>query len=100
VALSESERAITLMPKVRPRRAPGKFSLEPRGVCLEEAAYYVGISATKFTALIHEGRMPLPKAVGGRRVWCRHALDAAFDALPEAGSRAMEGGDVWSEMSA
>lgn len=99
-AVSAIEGASGRVPEARRQRAPWKFSLEPRGLCLEEAAYYIGVSATKFTTMINEGRMPLAKAAGGRRIWCRHALDAAFDALPEAGSRAAEGVDPWSEMSA
>lgn len=58
-------------------------SLPPRGLQREIAAKYVGISATKFDQLVQEGRMPQPKRVDGRKVWDRHALDLAFDALPD-----------------
>ena len=60
-------------------------NLPPRGVCRAAAAQYIGVSATKFDALVLDGRMPGPKRIDGRCVWDRRALDVAFDALPEDG---------------
>lgn len=57
-------------------------SLAPRGLQREVAAAYVGISATKFDEMVADGRMPAPKTVDRRKIWDRHALDLAFDALP------------------
>jgi predicted DNA-binding transcriptional regulator AlpA len=53
-----------------------------RGLHREEAAAYVGVSPTKFDAMIGDGRMPKPKHIDGRRVWDVRALDYAFDQLP------------------
>lgn len=74
-------------------------SLPPRGLQREVAAAYVGISATKFDQLVQEGRMPQPKRVDGRKVWDRHALDLAFDALPDDGPGGGPGGPSsdWDE---
>lgn len=55
----------------------------PRGLSREEAARYIGVSATKFDQMIAENQMPRPKRLGGRVVWDRIALDMAFNALPD-----------------
>jgi predicted DNA-binding transcriptional regulator AlpA len=54
-----------------------------RGLSREEAAMYVGISATKFDAMVLDGRMPKPKRVDGRKVWDVRRLDTFFEALPD-----------------
>jgi excisionase family DNA binding protein len=54
-----------------------------RGLSREEAAQYVGISATKFDQLVRSGRMPKAKQIDGRKVWDVRRLDIAFDALPD-----------------
>lgn len=79
------------------------LSLPPRGLSREEAAAYVGIGATKFDALVADGRMPPPKRIDGRRVWDRVALDRAFAALPdEAGGRGHDDAhaDKWDRVEA
>lgn len=60
-------------------------TLPRRGLHREEAAIYVGVSATKFDAMVEDGRMPRPKRIDGRNVWDLRALDLAFDALPDDG---------------
>lgn len=50
-----------------------------RGLRREEAAAYVGFSASKFDALVRDGIMPKPGRFGGCTVWDRLALDRAFD---------------------
>ena len=55
----------------------------PRGLRREAAAYYVGVSPSKFDEWVLTGLMPAPKKEGGVVVWDRRKLDAAFDALPE-----------------
>ena len=57
-------------------------SLPPRGLSRVWAAQYVGISPSLFDQMVADGRMPGPKEINSRRVWDRHALDAAFEALP------------------
>lgn len=61
----------------------------PRGLSRVEAARYVGVSPSTFDKLVNSGEMPQPKRVGGRRIYDRVALDAAFDLL-DMGA----GGDV------
>jgi predicted DNA-binding transcriptional regulator AlpA len=69
-------------PRVRRLR---EVSVPRRGLRREEAAVYVGISPSKFDQLVKDERMPRPKRVDGLAVWDKHALDYAFDALPEDG---------------
>jgi predicted DNA-binding transcriptional regulator AlpA len=59
-------------------------SIPPRGLSRQQAAEYIGISATKFDELVKDGRMPKPKQIDGRIVWDRVLLDEAFEALVDA----------------
>lgn len=70
--------------------------IEPRGLGRELAARYVGISPTKFDALVKAGRMPKPKVIDARRVWDRVELDLAFESLPSDEPQA----SVWDEVLA
>jgi len=56
--------------------------LAPRGISRTEAATYVGVGTTLFDQMVHDGRMPHPKTINGRKVWDVWALDRAFTALP------------------
>jgi excisionase family DNA binding protein len=56
-------------------------SISPRGLSRQQAAEYIGVSATKFDELVKDGRMPKPKQIDGRIVWDRVLLDEAFEAL-------------------
>lgn len=58
-------------------------TLLPRGLNREEAAEYVGVSATKFDEMVKDKRMPPPKMIDARRVWDRVRLDRAFENLPD-----------------
>ena len=51
-----------------------------RGLSREEAAMYLGISASKFDELVRDGRMPRPKRIDTRKIWDVRDLDVAFDA--------------------
>lgn len=53
----------------------------PRGLCREEAAYYVGVGTTKFDQMVQDGRMPRGKRIDGRVVWDRVQLDQAFSEI-------------------
>jgi hypothetical protein len=68
-----------------------------RGLSRVEAAIYIGISASKFDELVCDGRMPGPKRVDGRKLWDMHALDLAFDSLPDDNDRAQKNSfdDAW-----
>ena len=61
-------------------------TLAPRGLSRVEAAAYIGLSTGKFDELVADGSMPRPKTVGARKLWDRHALDRAFDDLPDDSS--------------
>jgi excisionase family DNA binding protein len=54
-----------------------------RGLSHDEACQYVGVSATIFDRMVKDGRMPGPKRFDGRLVYDLHALDRAFDAMPD-----------------
>ncbi len=65
-----------------PRENPLPVSLPPRGLNRVCAAAYIGVSVAKFDEMVADGRMPGPKTIDARKVWCRHGLDQAFSALP------------------
>ena len=58
------------------------FGVLPRGLNRVAAAAYIGVGVTKFDQLVEDRRMPKPKRIDGRVLWCVRALDAAWDALP------------------
>jgi len=88
--------------KAAAAHALARTGLAPRGLSREQAAAYVGVSATTFDTMIRAGLMPRPKMAGGRKLWDLHALDRAFTALPDEhgtggiGPGAGAGDDVWS----
>lgn len=55
----------------------------PRGLRRPDAAWYVGVSPSKFDDWVRRGIMPGPKVIDRVVIWDRLALDAAFDALPD-----------------
>jgi predicted DNA-binding transcriptional regulator AlpA len=59
-----------------------------RGLNRQDAATYVGVSATHFDAMVRDGLMPQPKVSGARVIWDRAKLDAFFAALPDRGDEA------------
>jgi excisionase family DNA binding protein len=82
---------------LKARRDILPLSLPPRGLAREQAAAYVGISVGTFDQMVDDGRMPAPKVINRRQVWDRHALDLAFDALPDKPGRAADAEDVWAK---
>jgi predicted DNA-binding transcriptional regulator AlpA len=59
--------------------------LTPLGLDRVQAAAYVGIGATRFDAMVKDGRMPKPKRVGKvGTVWDVAALAQAFRALHDS----------------
>jgi predicted DNA-binding transcriptional regulator AlpA len=58
---------------------------EPIGLSREEAATFIGISATSFERLVDRGEMPQPRKVLGRLIWAASEIEAAFLRLPRAG---------------
>lgn len=75
-----------------------------RGLSREEAAAYIGIGSTKFDEMVADGRMPQPRVIDGRVVWCVHELDEFFDRLPRRGdtapNRKTTDDDPWSRQAA
>ena len=69
-----------------------------RGLSRDEAAMYIGISATKFDELVRDGRMPGPKRIDARKVWDVRDLDVAFDALPSENPASQE--STWDDFRA
>ncbi|MDF2797394.1 MAG: hypothetical protein K0R85_138 [Devosia sp.] len=67
-----------------------------RGLGEAEAALYVGLGATKFSALVKDGRMPRPRLIDGRRIWDVDDIDAAFRELPVEGEIA-HGKNPWHD---
>lgn len=67
-------------------------SLPPRGLSRLESAAYIGVSASLFDRLVHDGRMPKPKRIDGRVVWDRLRLDQMFGCLDDGA-----GDNPWDE---
>ena len=53
-----------------------------RGRSREQAAAHIGVGTTTFDQMVADGRMPQPRIIGGRVVWCVYELDEYFDRLP------------------
>lgn len=66
--------------------APAVIIAPQIGFRLEAAAAYVGMSASKFRALVADGRMPQGHRVDGMVIWRADELIRAFDALTGAPS--------------
>jgi hypothetical protein len=56
--------------------------LPRRGLSREEAAIYLGISASTFDELRSSRMIDPPRMIKGRKLWDIRELDMAFDALP------------------
>jgi predicted DNA-binding transcriptional regulator AlpA len=61
-----------------------------------EAAAAIGISASKFRALVNEKRMPSPRRLDGRKIWDVDELRAAFKALLHQDED--EEADSWADL--
>ena len=59
-----------------------KCPREPVGLNREESARFVGVSAGLFDAMVADGRMPLPRRAGTRKIWYTGELEQALLALP------------------
>jgi predicted DNA-binding transcriptional regulator AlpA len=53
-----------------------------RGLPRPDAAEYLGISPSKFSCLVRDGRLPSPRMIDCKKVWDRKELDEFFEALP------------------
>jgi hypothetical protein len=61
------------------RKLADHLAYPPRGMRLERAAAYVGLSPSKFLEKVDEGIMPKPIRWDGCVVWDRLKLDAVFE---------------------
>jgi hypothetical protein len=79
---SVSAAEITAAAEAKRPRSVLPASLPPRGLSVEQASAYVGLSVPSFLAEVKLGRYPghVPSATR-RQVWDRHALDRAMDLL-------------------
>ena len=66
----------------RPARMP--FGAWPRGLRLEVAAAYRGVSPNKWLAEVKAKIWPEPETSGGRKIWDRHEIDKVWDQRHEA----------------
>jgi hypothetical protein len=66
------------------------------GLAEVEAATAIGVSASKFRALVKDKRMPSPRRLDGRNIWDVDELRAAFKALPHEGET--ETADSWADV--
>jgi len=57
-------------------------SLPPMGINREQAAAFIGISATLYDRCVEAGTMPGPRVIGGRQVYDVDELIRAFRQLP------------------
>ncbi|WP_316197039.1 hypothetical protein [Bradyrhizobium sp. SZCCHNS3053] len=83
------------------KRAPSRIDMLPLlpvvfGLGEIEAAAAIGVSASKFRALVKESRMPRPRRIDRRFIWDVDELRAAFKALPHEGES--EGSDTWADV--
>lgn len=72
--------------------------LAPRGLSREQAAAYIGVSATLFDQMVGDRRMPQPRLINRRRVWDRVELDLAFAALPHVAEPDLAAADVEADV--
>jgi predicted DNA-binding transcriptional regulator AlpA len=56
------------------------------GLSRSEASRYIGIGTTLFDKMVKDGRMPMPKIINSRKIWCRIEIEQAFIALPDDGA--------------
>ena len=63
-----------------PRRTRIPYGAVPRGMCLEVAAWYVGLKEGPFKREVSLGNIPKSTwLTNGQKVWLREGLDAYLD---------------------
>ncbi len=70
------------------RRSDIPYGAWPRGLSLDQAAKYVGVSTNKFLAEIAAGLWPKPETRGGRKICDRQAIDETWDQRQTTGNAA------------
>ena len=69
----------------------------PRGMQRQQAADYLGISASWLDQLVSKSLLPQPRQLNKRLIWDREELDRAFEELPHRGDDAP--GNEWDRAS-
>jgi len=59
------------------------LSYPPRGMRVDRAAAYLGISKSKFLQLVDQGRLPKPVRIDGITTWDRLDIDVAYEGMKE-----------------
>jgi predicted DNA-binding transcriptional regulator AlpA len=76
-------------------------NLAPRLIGREAAAAYVCVSPATFDEMVRDGRMPLPRRLGDRRLaWDVRELDLAVDKLPHRAGACSDADQTWSDVDA
>jgi excisionase family DNA binding protein len=76
---------------------------DPIGLSAEEAAAYLGVSATTFLAAVEKRLLPGPRELLGRVIWDADELRGAFRRLPQRGKSGQDGSDGginWDDVAA
>lgn len=71
--------------------------MTPYGFNREEAAAYVGVSPRTFDKMLSEGKMPVARVYGARKIWLRDELEACAKGLSKEG---VSERDPWEEDAA
>lgn len=66
------------------------------GLSREEAAAAIGVSARTFDAMVTDGKMPVARMIGTRKVWDVDEIRAAFKSLPRDGENE---GSSWADVA-
>lgn len=74
---------------------------DPLGLSLEEAAAFLGLSASLFARAVKEQMMPRPRRIFGRLVFDADEIIAAYRRLPREGDSAETGevSDCWGDVA-
>jgi hypothetical protein len=81
---------------MKERFSPLPPGVPPAGFTREQAAYYWGISPSKFDELRKTGEAPPAKNVGGRAIFLKLDLDIYITRFPTWGGAAdPDGGGQW-----
>lgn len=59
--------------------------MTPYGFNKQEAAAYVGFCPATFDKLVSEGKMPVARVYGNRKLWLRDELEACAKGLSKEG---------------
>ncbi len=75
---------------------PAPIILPKIGFRAHEAAAFIGVSASKFRALVDAGQMPEPRRIDGCVIWRGDELLAAFNVLTNTAPPDEE--DPWGDV--